>query len=76
MPLLSGESGCPGGRISLIDNDYVVRAKTDISQNGQDDPFRKFVKQVQEELVTGQTAYLEIEDAQKDSVTFEITQAR
>lgn len=63
-------------KILLIDNDYVVRAKTDLSENGHDDPFRTFVKQVQEELVTGQTAYLEIEDDQNDSVTFEITHAR
>lgn len=62
-------------KISLIDNDYVVRAKTDLAQKGQGDPFRNFVKQVQEELVTGQTAYLQIEDGSKDSVTFEITQA-
>ena len=62
-------------KISLIDNDYVVRANTDLVQNGRDDPFRKFVKQIKEELVTGQTAYLEIEDDQKDPVTFEITQA-
>ncbi len=62
-------------KISLIDNDYVVRAKTDLAQNGPDDPLRKFFQQIKEELVTGQTAYLEIEDAQKDSITFEITQA-
>ncbi len=62
-------------KLSLIDNDYVVRAQTDLAQSGHDDPFRTFVKQVQEELVTGQTAYLEIEDAQNESVTFEITQA-
>ena len=60
-------------KISLIDNDYVVQAKTDIAQNGPDDPFRKFVQQIKEELVTGQTAYLEIEDLQKNPVTFEIT---
>ena len=62
-------------KISLIDNDYVIRAETNLAQNGRDDPLRKFVKQVQEELVTGQTAYLEFEDAQEGSVTFEITQA-
>lgn len=62
-------------KISLIDNDYVVRAKTDLAQNGSDDLFRKFVQQIKEELVTGQTAYLEIEGAQKDPITFEITLA-
>ena len=60
-------------KISLINNDYVVQAKTDLAQNGPDDLFRKFVQQIKEELVTGQTAYLEIEDAQKDPITFEIT---
>jgi hypothetical protein len=62
-------------KISLIDNDYVVRARTDLAQSGSDDSFRRFIKQIKEELVTGQTAYLEIEDDHVDSVTFTITQA-
>ena len=62
-------------KISLIDNDYVVQAKTDLTQNGQDDTFRNFLEQVKEELVTGQTAYLEIEDPEKDSLILEVSQA-
>lgn len=62
-------------KIALIDNDFVVRASTDLQQNGKDDPFREFIRQMKEELVTGQTAYLEIEDPQTDTITFEITQA-
>ncbi|MBW2405934.1 MAG: hypothetical protein JRF17_01075, partial [Deltaproteobacteria bacterium] len=60
--------------IALIDNDYVVRAKTDLSENGQDDSFRRFLRQIKEELVPGQTAYLEIEDSTTDPITFEISQ--
>ena len=60
-------------KIALIDNDYVVRAKTNLAQNGADDPFRKFIQQIQEELVAGQTAHLEIEDSQNDTISFEIT---
>jgi hypothetical protein len=60
--------------IALIDNDHVVRAKTDLSEKGQDDLFRKFLSQIKEELVPGQTAYLEIEDSTSDPVTFEISQ--
>jgi len=60
--------------IALIDNDHVVRAKTDLSEKGQDDLFRKFLRQIKEELVPGQTAYLEIEDSTSDPVTFEISQ--
>lgn len=62
-------------KISLIDNDYVVRAKTDLAHNGSEGPFREFVQQIKEELVTGQTAYLEIDDTQTGPVTFAITQA-
>ena len=60
--------------IALIDNDHVVRAKTDLSEKGQDDLFRRFLRQIKEELVPGQTAYLEIEDSTADPITFEISQ--
>ena len=60
--------------IALIDNDQVVRAKTDLSEKGEDESFRNFLCQVKEELVPGQTAYLEIEDSKTDPITFEISQ--
>ena len=63
-------------KISLIDNDYVVRAETDLDQNGNNDLFSRFIRQIKEELVTGQTAYLEIDDTQTEPVTFEICQAQ
>ncbi len=59
--------------IALIDNDYVVQAKTDLALNGKDDTFRKFLQEIKEELLPGQTAYLEIEDSESDSITFEIS---
>jgi len=34
----------------------------------------KFLRQVREELVHGQTAYLEIEDSNTDPIMFEISQ--
>ncbi len=52
----------------------MVRAKTDLSEKGQDDLFRGFLRQIKEELVPGQTAYLEIEDSTTDPITFEISQ--
>ena len=61
-------------KIALIDNDHVVRAKTDLSENGQDESFRKFLRQVKEELVPGQTGYLEIDDSTTDPITFAISQ--
>ena len=61
-------------KIALIDNDYVVQAQTELTLNGQDDPFKKFIQQIKEELIPGQTAYLEIEDSKTDTITFEISQ--
>jgi hypothetical protein len=59
--------------IALIDTDQVVRAKTDLSEKGHGESFRKFLRQIKEELIPGQTAYLEIEDSKTDPITFEIS---
>ena len=60
-------------RIALIDNDYVVQAETDLALNGKNETFRKFFQDIKEELLPGQTAYLEIEDSESDPITFEIS---
>ena len=60
-------------RIALIDNDYVVQAETDLALDGKDGTFRKFLQEIKEELLPGQTAYLEIEDSESDPITFEIS---
>ena len=62
-------------KIALIDNDYVVKAKTDLALNGQDETFRKFLQEVKEELFPGQTAFLEIEDSETEPITFEISRS-
>ena len=36
-------------KISLVDNDYVVHAKTDIEVNGHNDPVKKFLRQISAE---------------------------
>ena len=48
-------------KISLVDNDYVVCADTDLDFHGNDLAFKKFLQEINEELVTGKTAYLKIE---------------
>ena len=63
-------------KMSLFDHDHAVQAKTDINfDNNQEEMLTAFIRQINEELVTGSTAFLEIEGLQKDQVTFEITQA-
>ena len=61
-------------KIALIDNDYVVRAKTDFFVNEKNDTLIKFIQHVNEGFVPGETAYLEIEGFKKNPITFEISQ--
>ena len=60
-------------KISLVDNDYVVRAEADIVMKRNNDPFKKFMKEIREGLFPGETAHLEIEGLERESVTFEIS---
>ena len=60
-------------RISLVDNDYVVCAQTDVLLNGAEDPLTKFLQETKEKLIPGQTAHLEIEGFGKDHISFEIS---
>ena len=60
-------------KIELVDNDHVVRAKTDLGLNGNEDSFGKFVRRIKEELIAGETAFLEIEGSGMDPITFEIS---
>ena len=59
-------------KIQLVDNDYVVRAKTELVLNGIDDLLGKFVRQINEELIVGEMAFLEIEGSYMKSVTLEV----
>lgn len=60
--------------LSLIDNDYVLRAKTNLnSKDNNNGAFKRFLRSVEERLVTGETAYLEIEGLHKDPTTFVIS---
>jgi hypothetical protein len=60
-------------KIEFIDNDQVVRAQTDVTLSGEEDPVFQFLQQLKEELLPGETAFIEIEGLDTDSVTFEIS---
>ena len=62
-------------KFSLVDNDYVVRAKTDLELNGNEDKFTSFLKEVNEELVTGKSAFLEIEDSEIGPIRLEVSRS-
>ena len=58
-------------KISLIDNDSVVNAETSLKiQSKAGCAFTKFFSEVEEELVTGKSAYLEVDGLGKGPVTF------
>ena len=60
--------------IRLVDNDQVVRVLTDLDAEGKEDHMRHFLHRIKEELVPGETAYLEIEGFDAEPITFEISQ--
>lgn len=60
-------------KISLVDNDYIVKAETDITLNGNDELFINFFKEVSKNLIPGQTAHLEIDGLEKEHISFEIS---
>ena len=60
-------------KMALKDNDYVIRAKTVLGVNGDQDAFSRFFKEINDELITGQTAHLEIDSTETGLVTFEIS---
>ena len=49
--------------LKLIDSDYVVCTGTDLELKGEENKFKKFLKEVNEELIIGNTAYIEIDNA-------------
>ena len=63
-------------KMSVFDNDCSVQAETDMEFNySQNQSFKKFINQLAQELVTGQTVYLQIEGVRNNPITFEIAQA-
>ena len=63
-------------RLSLFDNDFQVRAKENIVLLGDDDPLSKFLHEMKEKLLPGETAHLEIEGFEKETVVFDIANSK
>lgn len=61
-------------KMSLIDNDYVLQAKTDIDvATIQSKDLMNFFNQLKEELSTGATEFLTIEGLKTGPVNFRIS---
>ena len=60
-------------KIKVVDNDYVVRANTDLHVADENDPLMDLLQHLNEGFVPGETAYLEIEGFEKSPITFEIS---
>ncbi|MFC1884375.1 hypothetical protein ACFL2O_06380 [Thermodesulfobacteriota bacterium] len=61
-------------KISLIDNDSVVNAETNLKfRTNAGSAFMKFISEIEEELATGKIAYLEVDGLSKGPVTFSIS---
>ncbi len=60
-------------KLSLVDTDYRVQAKTEIPGNGSVDPVEAFFRKIHENLVPGQTAHLEVDGLENRRCSFEIS---
>ncbi len=61
-------------KFSLVDNDFAINAETNLELNDKgDQSFERFLRSIEEELVTGETAYLEIEGLHKAPIKFAIS---
>ncbi|MDZ7833819.1 MAG: hypothetical protein U5L07_18920 [Desulfobacterales bacterium] len=62
-------------KMSFIDNDYAIKASADVAAEDGKTGLSSFLELIREELVTGDTAYLEIEGLNGKSITFSIAEA-
>jgi hypothetical protein len=60
-------------KIKVVDTDYVVRAKTDLSLDERSDSLLHLLKHLNEGFIPGETAYLEIEGFEKSPITLEVS---
>ena len=60
-------------RISLVDNDFVCRAKADLTENENNAALIKLIQCVYEEFVPGEEVHLEIEGIKENPITLEIS---
>jgi len=60
-------------KVSLRDNDYVIRAEKNLLTDRENDTLLKFIRYMDEEFVAGETAYLEIEGLKSNPITLEIS---
>ena len=61
-------------KFSFVDNDFAVNAETNLTINDDSDfNFVNFLRKIKNELITGETAFLEVEGLNRDPVTFTIS---
>ena len=65
-----------GLKMTLVDNDDKIQAKADLGLDGDEmDAVSSFISRLKEELVSGQTAHLEIEGDSDDTVRLAVTRS-
>ena len=60
-------------KLSLVDNDYEICAKTDLDTSENGKGLNSFFNEMNEELITGRTAFLKIEGSEVGPITLEVS---
>ena len=62
-------------KLSLIDNDHTVCAMATLGADANENSLSMFLREINEGLIPGETAHLEIEGSKLDPMAFEITKS-
>lgn len=61
-------------KVSLLDNDYVVHAVTELPAQREENPLLDLIRHLEEDFIHGEKAYLEIEGLEKGLIKLEVSQ--
>lgn len=60
-------------KISLVDNDFVVHAKTELSERNTRDNIIGLIRHLDEDFIQGEAAYLEVDGLRNKRTRFVIS---
>lgn len=60
-------------KVSLTDNDYLVHASAELSANKIENPILDLIQHLDEDFITGEEAFLEVEGWKNKPVKFVIS---
>lgn len=61
-------------KISLVDNDYVVRARAEMSDRKKRNTILEVIQHLDQDFIHGENAFIEIDGLKKDRIRLMVSQ--